>query len=255
MADDVSILYGDDSAYANSRPAYPLELFAYLATLTPRRQLAWDCATGNGQAAVGLAEYFDRVLATDKEAAQIDQRLARAQDLEVQGKLCFQVAEATTTGIADASVDLVTVAQGVHWFVGEPFYAEVRRVLRPDGAIAVWCYFHPQVNAEIDAAMWHFYKAPELAPHWSSVVKYVEERYRTLPFPFRESNVPTLTMKAHWDFRRFANYLRTWPAPGKLMKTSPQLVDELLLPVASAWGEETDVREVRWPLDLRVGRP
>src|SRR5262245_44204049 len=61
------------NAYAKYRPLYSADLFEYLAALAPARDTAWDCATGNGQAAIGLALYFARVLATDASAQQIAQ--------------------------------------------------------------------------------------------------------------------------------------------------------------------------------------
>ena len=59
--------------YARHRPAYPDALFDWLAAVAPRREAAWDCACGNGQASVGLAAHFDHVCATDASAKQIDQ--------------------------------------------------------------------------------------------------------------------------------------------------------------------------------------
>lgn len=45
-------------------------------------------------------------------------------------------AEATT--LADASVDLVSAAQAFHWFDQNATRAEWRRILRPDGVVAVY---------------------------------------------------------------------------------------------------------------------
>ncbi|TLM60395.1 MAG: methyltransferase domain-containing protein [Deltaproteobacteria bacterium] len=121
------------ASYADFRPTYPRELFAWLATLTPRRDLAWDCAAGSGQASVDLAGYFAQVVATDASRAQIDAAVPHP-------RIDYRVAPAEASGLAAASVDLVTVAQALHWFDLPAFYAEVRRVLRPDGALAVWSY-------------------------------------------------------------------------------------------------------------------
>ena len=57
--------------YARARPRYPDELYAWISSQVPRRELAWDAATGNGQAAVGLARHFARVVATDISPGQI----------------------------------------------------------------------------------------------------------------------------------------------------------------------------------------
>src|SRR5665648_349224 len=61
--------------YQDSRPHYPKALFTYLASLNQRHELAWDCATGNGQAAVDLAAYYSHVVATDGSFAQLKNAL------------------------------------------------------------------------------------------------------------------------------------------------------------------------------------
>src|SRR5438132_5354114 len=86
--------------YAKFRPHYPDELFEYLALISPRRELAWDCATGNGQAAVGLARHFDRVTATDASAQQIE-------SAEPDERISYRVAPAEASAIDSASVDLI----------------------------------------------------------------------------------------------------------------------------------------------------
>lgn len=57
--------------YAQYRPHYPQQLFDYLASLTSGHELAWDCGTGNGQAAVCLAALYNQVLATDPSEQQL----------------------------------------------------------------------------------------------------------------------------------------------------------------------------------------
>src|SRR5215213_1433319 len=93
--------------YAQYRPNYPDELFSYLATLTPGRSLAWDCGTGNGQAALSLTPYFDRVYATDPSAEQIKNAVQHP-------KIEYKVQKAEECGLENASVDLITVAQAIH---------------------------------------------------------------------------------------------------------------------------------------------
>lgn len=233
-------------AYAGCRPSYPPELFEYLAGLVSRHQLAWDCATGNGQAAVQLARHFDRVVATDAAERQIE--LATAAS-----RVEYRTLQATAIDLPTASVDLVTVAQAVHWFADDAFYDQVRRVLRPGGCIAVWCYFHPQVAPVIDTAMWTFYRSPSLDPYWPASRQLVEDRYTTLYFPFHEVSPPSFVMRERWTYSRYIEYLSTWPAPAKLKEVSPAHLSALLAPLAAAWGDPNQPREISWPLHLRVG--
>ena len=124
---------GHASSYARYRPDYPAALFEYLATLTPRHEIALDCATGSGQAAVGLAKHFDCVIATDGSLAQL--RSAQAHP-----HVAYLANLAEQPALRDASVDLAAAAQAAHWFDHERFHPQMRRVLRPDGVLALWTY-------------------------------------------------------------------------------------------------------------------
>ncbi len=119
--------------YAKYRPDYPEALFEFLAKTARGHELAWDVGTGNGQAALGLTKYFDRVLATDPSEKQIQNAVRHAQ-------ISYSVASSVQTNVPSRNVDLITVAQALHWFDFNAFYREARRVLKPDGLIAVWCY-------------------------------------------------------------------------------------------------------------------
>jgi SAM-dependent methyltransferase len=161
------------AAYASFRPRYPLSLFEYLGTCCARRELAWDCACGSGQATVDLARFFAQVVATDASASQIAAAAARSN-------VRYRVATAVASGLPDACADLVCVAQALHWFDLVPFYAEVRRVLRARGVLAVWTYGVLHVEGdEIDARMQRFYW-DTLGAYWPAERKLVEEGYRGL---------------------------------------------------------------------------
>ena len=164
------------SAYARYRPRYPEALFAYLASLCPAHDLAWDCATGNGQAARSLTEHFARVVATDASADQ----LAHAAPHE---QITYHVAPAAQSPLASHSADLVTVAQALHWLDLDAFYAEVRRVLKPGGVLAVWTYGLLRINPAVDAVIQRLY-TDIVGAYWPPERRHVEDGYRALAFPF-----------------------------------------------------------------------
>src|SRR5215470_15770711 len=130
------------AGYATFRPKYPAELFDFVAALPERRRVAWDCATGNGQAALPLAERFDRVVATDASAEQIAHATPHP-------RVSYGVGLADESGLDGESVDLVTVAQALHWLALDRFFAEVRRVVVEGGVLAVWCYTRPVLEGEL----------------------------------------------------------------------------------------------------------
>jgi SAM-dependent methyltransferase len=236
------------SAYATCRPSYPLELFTYLSDLLARHDLAWDCAAGSGQATLPLTGRFRRVLATDVSAAMLD-RAPRHPSIE------YRVSRAEDSGLADASADLVTVAQALHWLDIEPFYAEVERVLAPGGVLAVWSYTGQLLgDATLDAILTRFY-TEVVGPYWPAERRHVEAGYRTLPFPYVELEAPAFVMQEHWTLPQLLGYLGTWSATQRFREVQGyDPVARLAGELAESWGDPASVRLIRWPLSLRVGR-
>lgn len=239
---------GHAADYAAYRPGYSPELFEFVATLPERRSLAWDCATGNGQAAVKLAPSFERVIATDASAQQI----SHAQP---HPKIEYRVAPAEQSGLEDASVDLVTVAQALHWLDFDRFYAEVRRVLAPGGAIAVWTYNLARISPEVDAVVDRL--AYQIVyPYWPPERRWVDEEYRTVPFPFAEVETPPFAYEAEMDLERFVLYIRTWSASQRyLRETGKDPIDTVRDELVAAWGDPAQPRWIHWPVFMRAGRP
>ncbi len=233
--------------YVRHRPTYPNELYSYLASIVPHRRLAWDCGTGNGQAALGLAGYFDRVLATDASAEQIS--LA-----PYHSKVQYRVARSESAGLEARSAALVTVAVAVHWFDLDEFYAEVRRVLSPDGVIAVWCYSLPASEPTIDGILERYFREI-LAGYWPDRFHYVAEQYRTLPFPFEEMKPPIFSMETAWDVTDVLGFLQSWSGTANYEKRSgDNPIGQILPQLNDAWGRGSERRTMGWRLFLRVGR-
>src|SRR5258708_971327 len=197
--------------YADFRPRYPAAIFDYLATFVPRTSLVWDCACGNGKARLGWPERFDQVMATDARREHI----ASATPHQ---KIEFRVAPAETSGLADNSIGIVTVAQAIHWFDFDRFYAEVNRVLIHDGVIAVWAYGIDEVEGDAVNAMAQDYYENVVGPYWPPERKLVEEGYRTIPFPFAEITPPTFHMEMQWDLDALLGYFSTWSATNRFTK-------------------------------------
>ena len=234
------------SDYANYRPQYPAALYDWLALLTPERGSAWDCATGTGQAAVGLARHFGTVVATDASAEQ----LAHA---ERHPAIHYAAMTAEEPGLASESVALITVAQALHWLDREQFYREASRILMPEGIVAVWSYRLATVDPAIDTIIAKFH-GETIGPWWPAERAVVDAGYARLPFPFAERTTPEFQMEARWTLPQLSGYLSTWSAVARYRtergKDPIPAVTDLLLP---AWGDPHTERTVRWPLDLRVG--
>jgi ubiquinone/menaquinone biosynthesis C-methylase UbiE len=232
--------------YAKFRPHYPDELFEHLASISPRHEVAWDCATGNGQAAVGLARHFDTVIATDASAQQIE-------SAEPNDRISYRVAPAEASGIDTASVDLILVAQALHWFDIDRFFTEAKRVLKEDGVLAISSYKILEIAPEIDAIIWDFYRKTT-GPFWPPEREPVETDYKDIKFPFAELPPIRFEMRARWNLRHLAGYLQTWSATQKFIAARGfDPVDSIVDELRARWKNPEQVREIKWPLLLRVG--
>ena len=239
------------AAYSKARPTYPPELFAWLAAQCPQHALAWDCGTGNGQAAQELATHFSLVHATDLSTKQLAQAKSNP-------RIRFVAAPAEASELADQSCDLVTIAQALHWFCHDEFYAEVKRVLKPSGLIAAWTYTLLDTAPEVNAVMRKFHDQT-VAPWWPAERKWVDLAYRGMPFPFEEITVPAFTIYRQWALTDLLAYVSTWSATQRCMEeTGRDPVAELGLELAQLWGDNESgtpsTKTIRWPLAIRCGR-
>ena len=234
--------------YALFRPRYPATLFEYLASIVSEHNLAWDCATGTGQAAVALAQHFNHVIATDASEEQIT-------NAELHPRVEYRVAQATASDLVNQSVDLITVAQALHWLDLPAFYQEVRRISKPEGFLAVWAYGKMQFDVpEIRSVLGHFYY-DTVGPYWPAERHHIEEGYQTLDFPFAELEAPAFTIEAAMILEELTGYIRTWSATQRYQKDQGKdPLPGLAWQIEKAWGDPELPITVYWPLTLRVGR-
>jgi len=233
--------------YAAYRPDYPAALFAWLAGQCAERDTAWDCATGSGQAARGLAPHFRQVVATDASTEQICHAGHHPA-------IDYRVAPAEASGLADRCIDLVTVAQAAHWFDLSAFYAEAARVLKAGGAIAVWGYGRMLLPGEMDAPFQRFY-AETVGPYWPAERALIDDAYRRLDFPFMEIEAPAFAIEVAWTLPRLLDYLSTWSAVKRYQAArGHDPLPPLLAELAPLWGDPETARALQWPLFLRAGR-
>lgn len=248
MADAFKDYFSQQAAgYATYRPTYPAALFSFAASLVDTHELAWDCATGSGQAALGIAPYFTRVVATDASAAQIE-HAGRHPHIE------YRVANAEHSGLADTSVDLITVATALHWFDLDAFYMEAHRVLKAGGAIAVWGYGDPVLDVPALHAAVERFNFDTLADYWPVERSVLAGGYRSLPFPFDEIETPMWTLEETWTLSELLGYLRTWSAVQRYIDaTHRDPVPELESELRDLWGAPEQRHRIQWPVRMRAG--
>ncbi len=233
------------SEYATFRPESPKEIFDFIYSKVNNNNTAWDCGTGNGQVATVLAHKFSLVFGTDISQQQLD--LAQKKE-----NITYLNERAEQTSLQDTSIDLVTIAQAIHWFDFDKFYAEVNRVAAPGGIIAAWTYSTMKLTPEIDAVIDTLYE-DITGPYWDKERSYVDEGYHTIPFPFKEIAAPEFRIMKHWSLEQFAGYLRTWSGVKHYIAKENQ--DPILLvmdDLKKAWGS-SELQEIRWPVHIRIG--
>jgi len=237
---------GHSGEYASYRPTYPQDFFDYLRSLIPQPRNAWECGTGNGQAAYELARFFDQVYATDISAPQ----LAHARKA---GNIVYSVQPAEKTDFPDHLFDLILVAQAIHWFDFEKFYREARRTARPGALLCVLGYGRLEISPEIDPVIDHFYQNT-IGSYWDDERRYIEEEYKTIPFPFEEIHGPSFSITCQWTLPHLTGYLDTWSAVKHFIRQNHfNPVEELHRELQRLWSDDS-IRTVRFPLLLRIGK-
>jgi SAM-dependent methyltransferase len=232
--------------YAAFRPTYPHALFEWLSTLAPSRALVWDCGTGSGQAAAGLAGYFGRVHATDPSQAQLD-------GAHPHPRISYQVGQEADSGLPEQSASLVTAAQAAHWFDLIAFYAEVDRILLPGGVLAIWSYSATIIDEAIDPRL-DWFRRERVGNDWPPGREHVDDGYSTLPFPYPEFAAPSFSIQMDWDLHQLLGYVSSWSAVARCMEregTDP--LGDLATVISRRWGEPATTRRITWPLSIRVG--
>lgn len=233
------------STYAQYRPDSPDEIYDFLYSKLNGTDVAWDCGTGNGQVAAKLATKFRHVYASDISAEQL-------QIAQLKSNITYLQERAEKTSLSPASVDLITVAQAIHWFDIDNFYNEVCRVAKPGALIAVWTYSLLRLTPEINAIIDHFYHSITL-PYWNKERQYIDEQYKTIPFPFKEIPSPEFSIRKQYNVEQLIGYLRTWSGVKRYMETEKsdptKLIEQDLI---AAFGNRALV-DVHWPVHLRLG--
>jgi SAM-dependent methyltransferase len=232
--------------YASARPEYPDALFAWIAAIAPGRAQAWEAGCGSGQASRGLAAQFDRVHATDPSAAQVAQASAPAN-------VHFAVEPGERCSLADASVDAVCVAQALHWFDRDAFFAECARVLRPGGVLVAWGYQDIEVPAALAAA--NDALQDEIRAYWPPERALIDAAYAGFDWPFPAVAAPDFVLQVRWTLPRLLGYFSSYSATRRCRDaTGRDPVAAHAPALAAAWGDPATARALHWPLFVHARR-
>ena len=195
---------------------------------------------------MALAAHFEHVVATDASAEQIAHAVP-------QERIAYHVEPAERTSLESATVDLVTVAQALHWFDAPPFFAEVRRVLKPGGVVAAWAYSLMRVTPEVDAILTHYYR-DIVGSHWPPERRVFDDAY-AVNFPFPRMEIPPFELKARWNEEMVLGYLSSWSASQRYWNQhGADPSERIRADLNAAWGAIDVVREITWPLYLHAAR-
>lgn len=232
--------------YALYRPSYPKEIYAYLDSLLFSKENAWDVGTGNGQVALELSRYFEKVYATD-----ISQSLL--QHAVKKDNIFYSLQPAEKTDFEVDFFDLCMVGQAIHWFDFEKFYKETYRTAKDNCLMVVMGYGRIKITTELDQLITSFY-TEILGPYWDRERKYIDEDYQTISFPFTEITPPEFKNSFTWNFEHLIGYLGTWSAVKHYSREKGKNPIEIIYPALKDKWEGKKIRKVHFPLLLRVGR-
>ncbi len=233
--------------YSKNRPKYPKELFVYLSSLVNEHKTAWDCATGNGQAAIGLEPYFDKIIATDASSSQIEHA-------ELHPKIEYHTATAENSGLESDSIDLLTVATAIHWINSELFFPEVKRIVKNGGVIAVWTYSESKINDEVDKVSKYFTQ-DIVGKYWAPEIKKAWDFENEILLPFETIETPSFEFHLNWDLNDYLKFLYTWSATHNYIKETGNNPIELVYDdFLKAWKDKEVKRDMKLDLILKAGR-
>ena len=233
--------------YALFRPTFPDKLYEFIARQSPSRGLTWDVATGNGQSAIRLKNYFEKVIATDVSSNQLEHAVC-------MNGVEYRKETAENSSLENNSVDLVNVSQAIHWFKFDSFYKEVRRVAKPRAVIAAYCYsLFSTTDDSINDLIRQFYI--DSAPYWDYERKYVDDGYATIPFPFEEIESPSFNMAYQWTIEQLLGYIGTWSATHRYLKQEGKnMVSPGFEKLLSGHWPPHGTLQVTFPVRMRIGR-
>lgn len=232
--------------YQQARPSYPATVIQEVLKYVPDRNFAWDCGAGSGQFTQLLTPYFDHIVATDLSENQLQQ----APYFE---NVSYQIQPAEHTSFATYSFDLITVAQAIHWFDFEAFYREVKRTLKPNGVLAVIGYGLIHVEHKIINELIHDVYFNQLNGYWDLERRYIDEEYKTIPFPFDELLTPDLKMQYQWSATQLLDYINTWSAI-KHYKNKHEDNPLAQLEAYIKQNQDVNALNIEFPVLLRIGK-
>ncbi len=232
--------------YAKFRPKYPSAFFDYLNSLVSSKLYAWDCGTGNGQIAKELSKTFTHIFATDISRSQIE-------NAERSNNITYSVQPAEKTNFQNQQFDLIIVAQAIHWFNFNEFYKETSRTAKVDSIICIVGYSLIKISQQIDKIISSFY-TDTIGEYWDKERKYIDEEYKTIPFPFDEIKAPKFENTHQWNLDHLIGYLNTWSAVKHYVKKNKNNpTQQLKMELQKHW-DNNELKEVKFPILLRIGK-
>lgn len=232
--------------YAKFRPLYPESLFNWISNICDAHQLAIDCGTGNGQAARKLTNYFDQIIAIDKNPNQL-------KHAPTHFKIKYICSSVEKTNLPDHAADLIVSATAAQWFDLEKFYIECRRLLKPSAKLILWTYTWPEASHKKVQLTLLNYKTM-LNPHWPIESLYHLNCYQTLPFPFKEiaQQIPQFSFQLNWNLNQLLEFFLTWATIRDYFKnTDPYFIEQMRTDLKRVWPDE--IVRFNFPLYIKAG--
>ncbi|KAH9507378.1 hypothetical protein Btru_057954 [Bulinus truncatus] len=206
--------------YAAYRPHYPVEVFDKIASyhdelLTNVRGLAVDVCCGTGNSTLPLVKLFNEVVAVDVSEDQIATLPRHIPNLTSHVCLAEDMRM-----IKSGTVDLVTIATGLHWVNIRKFLKEAQRVLKPGGTFAAYTWVVDKLDNE-EANRFYREAFGIFKDYYTSKPIIAVEKYQSVDFPFKDLRRYDIEMREEMTIDQFTGCLQSIHATKLYYEANP----------------------------------
>ncbi|ETO36166.1 hypothetical protein RFI_00896 [Reticulomyxa filosa] len=241
---------GQSELYRMYRPRYPVTLLQHLAfTLesngfpSEKRDLAVDIACGSGQVTCSLARswkdaYTSKVTKEQyglnfKKVIGIDESTKQLEEATQMDNIEYRCENAYNMPFQENSVQLVTIAQGLHWFDHNKLMQQIHRILVKNGICAVLGYstpvflrydkyFHPAFKTYYEETLGSIHPPSDKRCYWNIDRRLLDHQYQQLsfdpPFDKKKMDRGMFYEHVHMNEHQLFGYFLTWSGYRQYMK-------------------------------------
>ena len=199
LTNSESLFSGKAKNYLLSRPAYAKEAIQYITSLISPDSVIADIGAGTGAFTIALLERGYQVIAVEPNA---DMRELLVEELASYPNADICDGGAESTKLENQSVDVIAVAQALHWFDLVKFKKECERIGKPGCKIFI-VYNSPREDHTTfrTSAVSDFFKVP-IIKEFENPISFTEDKW--MLYMTSHSHDPTPGDENYEDHLKYA---------------------------------------------------